>query len=145
MQRDKIKHKDVKGALKHISSLNLCGYDYYFKQGFVYVTSKPMTDKQKKAKERMLFFLSQWDKAQVNGVVHCFECGRPIHRSYRLSSTCYSHILGRKQFPQYELHEKNVVVVHPDCHLKYETNKEKAPMQNNLRKKLLELHESLSL
>lgn len=64
------------------------------------------------------------------GFVSCFECGKLMHKdTYINQSTCYSHILGKKQYPAYAGEEWNVKIVHPDCHHLYSMKPQKALKQ----------------
>lgn len=70
--------------------------------------------------------------------VFCFECGLRMPESlYKDLSTCYSHILGKKQYPAHKGKEENVQIVCPDCHHLYTMQPKKAKKQYALYKKLL--------
>lgn len=99
-----------------------------------------MVDKNR-TKDRHRFFLELWDKREVNGYVICFETGKKLKRElYRKNMCCYSHILPKSKYPQYEFLEENVVIVHPDAHSQYERDCNKAPNQCMKKKELLEKH-----
>lgn len=101
--------------------------------------------KDQRIKRRDLF-IEIWEeneKIDSSGepFVICFESGgRLYNRFYKENSCCYSHILEKSKYPQYDLVKKNIKIVHPDWHSVYESNREDAPNQNKLRKELLELH-----
>lgn len=104
-----------------------------------------MTGKREQTEKRHKLFLKLWDERQEEQdgfkFVTCFESGKRLSRTlFRKNSACYSHILAKSKYPQYDLVEANIVIVHPDEHGKYESSREKAPKQNALRVKLLELH-----
>jgi len=65
-----------------------------------------------------------------NGYVFCFECGKAMHEDdYKDISACYSHILGKKQYPTFAGMEENIKIVHPDCHNIYTMTPKKAVHQ----------------
>jgi hypothetical protein len=67
-----------------------------------------------------------------NHCVRCFECGKLMHEdTYKDLSTCYSHILGKKQYPKFKGEEWNVKIVHPDCHHLYSMKPKEAINQYN--------------
>lgn len=73
------------------------------------------------------------------GCVPCFECGKPMHEdTYKDLTTCYSHILGKKQYSKYAGYSENVVIVHPDCHNLYTMKPKEAKNQYALYLKLKE-------
>lgn len=71
------------------------------------------------------------------GRIKCFECGKTmLEGTYKELSTCYSHILGKRQYPEYAGQEWNIVIVHPDCHNLYTMKPTKAVNQYSLYLKL---------
>ena len=69
-------------------------------------------------------------RMDTNGYIYCFECGKPMHESsYKDLSTCYSHILSKKIFPQFAGEEWNVCITCPDCHHIYSMRPTKATKQ----------------
>lgn len=104
-----------------------------------------MTSKREQTEKRHKMFLQIWDEREEQDgdfkFVTCFETGVRLSRTtYRKNTACYSHILAKSKYPQYDLVKKNVVIVHPDAHGQYENNRDKAPKQNQLRNELLQLH-----
>lgn len=102
-----------------------------------------MSEKKERAQKRFQFFLELWDKLEEEEhgfrFVRCFETGIKLSRTtFRTNSCCYSHLLPKSKYSEYELMEENVVIVHPDQHSLYESNREKTPKQNERRIKLLE-------
>jgi hypothetical protein len=94
-----------------------------------------------KSKIRHELFLEIWDERETNGYVTCFETGKKLKREiYRMNSACYSHILPKSKYPEYDLVKMNIEIVHPDAHGNYENNCEKAPNQCNRKKELLAMH-----
>ena len=76
-----------------------------------------------------------------NGYVNCFECGKKLHQDiYRETSSCYSHILSKKLYPEYRGDPENIVIVCPDCHNLYTYRPKKAINQYN---KYLELKKNM--
>lgn len=64
------------------------------------------------------------------GYVPCFECGKLLHKdTYREITTCYSHILGKKQYPTYAGDPNNIEICCPDCHNLYTMEPQKAIKQ----------------
>lgn len=73
--------------------------------------------------------------------VKCFECGKRMSEaSWKELSTCYSHILGKKSYPEYKGNAKNVVIVHTDCHYLYTIKPSDATNQYAEYLRLLEKH-----
>lgn len=73
------------------------------------------------------------------GFVNCFECGNKLHEfTYKEISTCYSHILSQKRFPELKGQEFNVKIVCPDCHNLYTIKPSNAVNQYNEYLKLKE-------
>lgn len=88
----------------------------------------------------MYLFDQRKDK---EGFVQCFECGRRMHENtWKNLSTCYSHILSKKDYPEYKGDENNVKIVHPDCHNLYTMTPKKAKNQYFEYLKLKEEHEN---
>ena len=76
-----------------------------------------------------------------NKNVVCFECGKRMSETtWKELSTCYSHILSKKKYPQYKGIANNVKIVHPDCHYLYTISPSKAINQYSEYLRLLELH-----
>lgn len=73
------------------------------------------------------------------GFVRCFECNKRMHEdTWKMLSTCYSHILSKKIYPEYKGEHWNVKIVHPDCHHIYTMKPSDAKNQYNEYIKLLE-------
>ena len=99
-----------------------------------------MTKKERYLKRRDFFF-RVWDEREREErgkrYVECFESGRQLPRkTYRLNSCCYSHVLGKSEYPEYEFEDWNIVIIHPDYHLNH-SDSEKCPKQNKLRQFLI--------
>lgn len=78
-------------------------------------------------------------RADANGFVNCFECGKAMHTdTYKEITSCYSHILGKKQYPDHAGNPLNVEIVHPDCHTLYTMQPKKAVNQYDKYLKLKE-------
>lgn len=96
------------------------------------------------SKEMNAFFREIWDEREdEEGYVRCFETGREMHGSrYRSLTTCYHHVLeqGNTKFPQYAFLKENIVILHPDVHIRYHNNPDSCPKVKALREKLLSLH-----
>jgi DNA-directed RNA polymerase subunit RPC12/RpoP len=74
--------------------------------------------------------------------IYCFECGDRMPESlYKELSTCYSHLLGKKQYPKYAGNAANVVIVCPDCHHLYTMKPKQAVKQYAKYKQLLKEYE----
>lgn len=61
-------------------------------------------------------------RMDTNGVVHCFECGKPLYEQNNKDiSACYSHILdkGIKKYRKYAGEAENVEITCLDCHTLY--------------------------
>lgn len=92
------------------------------------------------------WFTTLWDKQEIMNhwgkrYVICFETGRRLSREqYRENWICYSHILRKEKYPEYEQKEWNVKIVTPDSHWKFTNFPEKAKNQYDEFKKLLSLH-----
>jgi len=89
------------------------------------------------------WFLELWDIREDNrGIINCFETGKELQRRfYRENTVCYSHILPKELYAEYEYKEWNVKIVHPAAHSQYEIFPEKAPKQLAEYEKLIKLHE----
>lgn len=78
-------------------------------------------------------------RADEEGFVKCFECGKRMHISaYKDNTSCYSHLLEKSnpKYRQYKGDPKNVVIVHPDCHALFTLKPTKAVNQYNQMLKL---------
>lgn len=86
------------------------------------------------------WFKYLWDSREDKwGFIRCFECDkRMYHDNYRELSSCYSHILGKKQYPEHAGNPENVVIVDPDCHNLYTMKPKEAKNQYALYLKLKE-------
>lgn len=85
------------------------------------------------------------ERMDENGCVRCFECNRLMHESvYKDLSTCYSHILGKKQYPEYKGKTWNVKIVHPDCHNLFTMTPKKAINQYSEYIKLKEKYDKFN-
>lgn len=78
-----------------------------------------------------LWFIYLFDQRKdERGCVKCFECGGLMHEDhYKEMSSCYSHILSKKLFPQFKGEEWNVKICHPECHSVYSIRPTKAVKQ----------------
>lgn len=107
---------------------------------------RELDERRENTKERHNWFLDLWDKNELidhygNQYVICFETGRRLNRDvYRTNSFCYSHILPKETFPEYEKEEFNVKIVYPPAHHQYSVYPEKAPKQYAEYIKLLDLY-----
>lgn len=82
-------------------------------------------------------------RMDVNHCVQCFECGKTMQEeTYKDLSTCYSHILGKKQYPMYKGNPQNVKIVHPDCHTLYTLKPKEAKNQYKEYLKLLKQYKN---
>lgn len=77
------------------------------------------------------WFKYLWDSRQdEKGQIECFECGKKMTKeTWRDLSTCYSHILSKKNYPEFKGEEWNLKIVHPDCHNLYTIKPSKAKNQ----------------
>lgn len=68
-----------------------------------------------------LWFIYLFDQRKDQyGYVRCFECGKKMHEdTWKMLSSCYSHILSKKKYPEMKGDENNVEICHPDCHHLY--------------------------
>lgn len=83
-------------------------------------------------------------RADDNGFVKCFECGRNMHMSFYIGNTmCYSHLLEKSRYPQYAGDPNNVVITHPECHHLY-SMKPKEAINQYTRMKELKLKYNIS-
>lgn len=80
------------------------------------------------------------------GFIRCFECDKYMHENtWKQITTCYSHILSRKTFPQYKGCEWNIEIVCPSCHSLYSNRPSNAKNQYALYLELLKKHENNEL
>lgn len=85
-------------------------------------------------------FLQLWDEREdENGWVTCFETGKGMHRSsYREVSACYSHILPKKEWPQFKYEAWNIKIVTPEAHDQYTKKPRLAKKQYQLYLKYID-------
>lgn len=77
-------------------------------------------------------------RAQGRGFVNCFECNKKLDEKYYKENTCcYSHVLGKKKYPELAGNPKNVVIVCPDCHNLYELKQQEAVNQYGRKQELI--------
>lgn len=102
--------------------------------------------KQQEAEKMHKLFRDIWDEREDElGYCYCFETGVPMHSSeYRNITTVYDHVLekGVGAYPQYKWVRKNIIIVHPDVHMRKGIN---TPKIDKYRKELLSLHYSGNL
>ena len=95
---------------------------------------------QNSVRHRWFAYLFDERKDDEN-YVRCFECGKKMSEStWKELSTCYSHILSKKTFPEYKGCAWNVKIVHPDCHNLYTISPSKAINQYKEYLELLDKH-----
>lgn len=76
------------------------------------------------------------------GYVRCYECNKPMHEDiYKETSSCYSHILGKKQYPDLAGIPENISICCPDCHNLYTMRPKKAVKQYAKAQYLLEKYD----
>lgn len=94
-----------------------------------------------------LWFIYLFDQQKdEKGYVKCFECDKKMHEdTYKYLTTCYSHILAKKDYEEYKGKEWNIKIVHPDCHHLYSMSPKKAKKQYALYLELLEKHKNNEL
>jgi 5-methylcytosine-specific restriction endonuclease McrA len=82
------------------------------------------------------------ERMDNRGYVKCFECGKPLHESYyKETSTCYSHLLSKKKYPQYKGDPDNLVICCPDCHHLFGMHPSRATNQWNAQQLLIQKYE----
>lgn len=91
------------------------------------------------------FFLSLWQEREEGKdgetYITCFETKvRLSTDKYKENSACYSHILPKSLYPEYEYKRWNIRIVSPEAHHQYTIYPEKAPKQYGYYKILLDLH-----
>lgn len=96
--------------------------------------------KTENTKKLHKWFLKIFDKRKdENGFVYCYETGKPMHEDvYKMDSCIYSHCYPKSTFPQYALEDWNILLVLPDVHIQWETNREKTP-------KMLEYYKNINI
>jgi len=105
-----------------------------------------MNKKEQNAKRYSLFLeiwdeRRKWDEEEKEWYVPCFETGVPLWESkYKTNKSCYSHILSKKKYPQYDLLKNNIEIVHPNEHYLFELNEDNTPNQKERKSQLLLLH-----
>lgn len=95
-------------------------------------------------KEVHTLFKKIWDEREdEQGNCYCFETGRTLYGStYRNLTNCYHHVLeqGQTKYPEYAKVKKNIIIVHPEVHLRTHQDIDKTPKIKEYREKLLSLH-----
>lgn len=75
------------------------------------------------------------------GIIKCYECNYPLHEeTYKEISTCYSHILSKKEYPLLAGNPDNVVITCPNCHNLYTMKPKCAKKQYSLYVYLKQLY-----
>lgn len=104
-------------------------------------------DKKEQNKKRKKLFIEiwnerrKWDDEEKDWYVRSFETGKILwERIYKYNLACYSHILSKIKYPEYDLLKINIEIVHPDEHNTFEINEDKCPNQKKRKIELLKLH-----
>jgi hypothetical protein len=96
------------------------------------VTEKQLEKNKLKKEEtqRMhAWFLEIWDEREdEDGYVRCFETDVLMHRSrYRENPACYSHCLPKSRYKEIAFDPRNILIVLPSVHAKYEWDHDRTP------------------